>query len=122
MCSYMRNYICFCICTTVLLCRFDNSDLNAVANIIVLVGFLPPFQIMKTEAQGTSCDIQDLLFKLSGTGVELTPGLNSSEDEWVLDDANPQKVNLKAQKKIRERKAWYNLSVTDVTKYCGQFH
>ena len=50
---------------------------------------------MKTEAQGTSCDIQDLLFKLSGTGVELTPGLNSREDEWVLDDANPQKVNLK---------------------------
>ena len=58
-------------------------SLDAVASIVVLVGFLPPFQIMKTEAQGTGCDIQDLLFKLSGTGVELSPGLNSSEDEWV---------------------------------------
>lgn len=50
-------------------------------------------EIMKSEAHGTGCDIHDLLFKLSGEGVLLKSSLDNSEDQWVLDIGQPQKLS-----------------------------
>jgi hypothetical protein len=51
---------------------------------------------MKSEAETSGCDIHDLLFKLSGEGVELEPMLNNSGDQWSLDINQPQKVRFLA--------------------------